>query len=703
MNTEVRLFTVEGMHCIGCVRKIQSVAAKIDGVVGLNVDLGSQTLEARVRGEFKENDFTEQVEGLGFQIRSLALNEALDDQLKVTRQSRAQLARLGVAGACAGNIMLLTVANYAGAWETEFGVYFNWLSFLLYLPILFYSAQVFYKNSWLALRKGKLSVDLPIAIVLSCGTLLSLYHLILGDEAVYFDSFAMFIFFLLSARYLIFRLQRKVLSPVALVDLNPSAEFCVEGLEQASQMKPANELLPDQIIVLKRGQVVPADAELQDDEALVTDASFTGESLPKLKLKFDRIYAGCQVLTEGVRLKVKMRQAESRLMGILEELNLKLMEPTQMTTLTDRGAHYLTVGVILLALTFLAAYWSVDANEAMRRVLALLVVACPCALAIASPLAYSLTLKKALGLGVLVRSPDVLENFRKVKTFVFDKTGTLTTGNIEATQWQPPLSPLHAEIVRALEQGSDHPIALAVLRQLEQSDSASLFLEDRAEIIGKGITGHFEGQAYRIEGVGMSLQKQSKIGFFKGDELISVCELKDEIDPQARETLDVLKSQGHDIWILSGDSKEVAEQTAQSLGLMQSQVIGEATPETKVNFVNQLSLRNPTVFVGDGVNDAAALNAASIGISQKRSAEISFKMSDIYLLSGSLKSILRINELAIMCYNTIYYNLIFAALYNVTFASLALTGMIDPLVAVIIMPLSSLSLVLFTIYRLPLK
>lgn len=696
MKTDLKqkewLFSVEGVHCVRCIRKIQLLSKDFPEILKLKVDIGHKSLKTTTLESFSIEKFVKKIESEGFGVKNIPL-----DQKDAYKKSEAKklLARLGVAGACAGNIMLLAAAEYSGADLTEWSGLFGWLGFAFFLPVLVYSSMPFYLNSYHAVKNKKVSIDTPIAIAIVGGGLLSFYQLLQGNTEVYFDSISMFVFFLLGSRYFIFKLQSKYLSPVSLEDVysKKAVDKIIDGKRINVDLKDVSR---DDIIVVEQNGYLPVDGELYSESASVSDAFFSGEFFPKEKKKFDLLHAGSQNISKEILVKVSKASSETRLSSIIDKLNISLNSKTEMSTLADEGAHYLTYAVLILSVLCIGVFSFTDLQEGVDRVLALLVVACPCGLAIATPLVQSLGVKLALKKSLLIKNASVFEKMGKVDKVVFDKTGTLTQGNVEVLKWLPR-EPTEKEkmIIYNLERISEHPIARALIKSVGAHVLKGRF-EKHCEEIGKGVSALYEGAHYELKSI--KIKDENSVAFYKnGEESLRIV-LGDEISKDSSCVIGNMKDVGFTPFLLSGDQKFNALSVGTSLGIDTQNIYGEMTPEQKVSFVE--NLKDGVLYVGDGVNDSLAMSKSLISVSMDSAADVAYKSSDIHILSGGIQRIIYLVELSKRALSSIKWIFGISLIYNISFAVIALLGFITPLWAVLIMPISSITVTLFGFYMM---
>jgi P-type Cu+ transporter len=693
LNTKNIVFHIEGAHCVNCIRKLQAISKDFEDIKNIQVDLGSKKLTAYYKSDFDVNLFESKVKAEGFSIKQIDV----EDSALMRKQSRVFLTQIGVAGFCSGNIMLFSAAEYVGAMEESWFRLFPILSGLFFLPVLFYSAKPFFQNSYLALKAKKLSIDTPIAMAILGGSLLSYIKLINGQNEIYFDSISMFVFLLLFSRYLIFKIQNKFLSPVRVEDVysQKSVQILLNGILLS---KPIQEVTIGDVVVVSKDMYVPVDGELLSEIGLVNDAFFSGEFLPKEKKKFDLIFAGSKNLFEDIHIKVTKVSSNTRLSEIVDKLNESLNLKTEITTLADKGAYYLTISVISLSV-FVFIYFSFfDIQEGINRVLALLVVACPCGLAIAIPLIQSLALKKGLMNSLLIKKPSVLEKVLNLEAVLFDKTGTLTSGEIRVLNSSPRApSALEKKIIYSLEKQSEHPVAKSLIKWLGSKELVEV--SDFLEKIGTGVSARYENDLYEIQS--SKDQIKASVQFYKNKVLEFTVFLDDTIALGSNDLIKYFKNKNINTYILSGDQFIFAKKMGDFLSVNPENIYAPLSPEEKSDFVKNLNLKS--LYLGDGVNDSIAMSYSSVSISMESAANVAFKSSDVHILSGGLSSVKYLFELSERYMVSVKYTAALSFIYNFIFSTFAILGYINPLVAVILMPVSSLTITFLAIFLMSQK
>ena len=691
-NTEADyLFFAEGLHCSSCVHLLEKLPQFYDGISSARVNFAASTVAVSLREGASLAHVAYVIQELGY--RPSLLNPHENPAEKYIAENRAFLRKIAVAGFCAGNTMLFVIPVYAGL-AGSYMTAFNWISFLLFLPILFYSARPFYQGALNSLKYRVVNVDLPIAIAMLSGFGLSTVNLIRGNGDIYFDSTASFLFLILSARYLLKRVQQNYLSPSRLQAFMDSAHFTrfKGGLRESISIQ---SIQVGDILQLEEGQSLPCDGELLSQQALIDMSLFNGESLPKHFSVGMELFAGTKVLNQPLMLQAKSSFNDSKLGKLLRELDKGSLEKSSFVGVTDRLAQKLIITVFSIAILFFAIYSFVDFSEAFNRSLALLVLACPCALAFGSPLTFGLALKKAQKSGILIKNSSSLERILKVKNVFFDKTGTLTEGNLSLSHTEPMVIPSELQkVILSLEAGSYHPVAFAI-RKAWSSDKF-FAVADFQENLGVGIRGHVLDHDYEIKSVGESThESEIAVEVKKDGQFIARLYFTDALRADSSQAIQDLKQRDLSCYILSGDKKSRVLEVARQVGVAPAQAYGELYPEDKQAFVQKLT---PSCMIGDGANDSLSLQSADVGIAVKGSVDLSLRHADVYLTRGGLAPFLEFIKLAETTQATLYRNLTLSLVYNLVGGLLALLGFISPMMAAILMPLSSLLVILSSLW-----
>ncbi|MBX3022487.1 MAG: heavy metal translocating P-type ATPase [Bdellovibrionales bacterium] len=681
-------FYVDGISCGKCVRKIEDLALTVKGLEDLRVDLASHTAEAQVDPNHLEfSELANHIQRLGFNPIPLKPEDSAEQLQRLS--DRHELIRLAVAAACAGNIMTFSFATYLGA-SADFASVFSWLSFALYLPVVFYVAIPFYRGAWYSLARKQISIDLPMAVASFSGFIFSTIELIRGKGDIYFDSLSGFLFLILLSRYAQRRLQRRFIRPEELSETLQLSRVRQVNESGWSWTRTENTRIGERIL-LQAKETLPADAELISSTAHFSLAWLSGESRPKTFLRGAIVPAGALLINGEAQLAIRKPLLDTSFGKILKSVEEQSVGGTRIANLADRSAQWLLATVFTLAIVFLVGYWAVSPEEAVRRALALIILACPCAMAFGTPLALAASLKKARKKGLIVRNADVFEKAASVKTIFFDKTGTLTDSDLTLTTPLSQIALVHQKVILALENESLHPIAFAFRRAFNEEHSLPP-VDGWRESVGLGVSGFVYGKFYEVK-------RNSKPGtqvsctLFEDGQPILDCVFSSILKPGSRAALDTLRGEGIQVALLSGDAKEVTENIGAQLGFTQTEILYECCPAVKATEV----ARTPhAMMVGDGVNDSLAMLRADVGVAVSGGMATALKAADVYLANPSLEGIQALIRISREGMALIRRNLAISVLYNLIGGSLAVMGFINPFVAALLMPISSAFILLST-------
>jgi Cu2+-exporting ATPase len=700
---------LEGVHCAACVWLVEKLTVVVNGVAEVRLDLGrSLATVTWDPGTTPLSEVARFLDSIGYAPHPFRGVEARD---MARREERALLIRIAVAGAIAGNVMLIAFALYGGHFHgisEEFRNLFRWVSLVLTVPSATWCAAVFYRGALGALKARSLHMDLPIAIGILAGFTQGAVNTVRGAGEVYFDSVTALIFFLLVGRFLQRRQQLKAASSTELLfSLAPSTARLVEadGIREV----PLEALGSGAVVEVRAGDSIPADGTIAEGSSTVDRSLLTGESLPEPVSTGDPIHAGTVNL--GSRLLVEVRATGEdtrvgRLMRLVEE---GAMRRAPVVLLADRISGWFVAVVLTLAAITLAVWLQLDPEHAVEHMVALLIVSCPCALGLATPLAVSAAIGRAARKRILIKGGDSLENLARPGRMVLDKTGTLTEGKLAVLRWWG--DEVVKSTVAAIERQSAHPVAQALASLVPRAKLSEV--SDVQEISGAGISGSYEGHRIMVASTGHAVRELGPLpvgpaeaadGFAHeglspvvvavDDEVVAVAGIGDPLRPDSAEAVASMRNRGWMVEILSGDHPAVVQSIARQVGIDTDAARGGVAPEEKLDAVREKTMNTTTAMVGDGVNDAAALAAATVGIGVHGGAEATLAAADVYLARPGLGPVVELLEGAGRTLGVIRRNLVFSLTYNVIAVSFAITGHMSPLLAAILMPLSSMTVVL---------
>lgn len=689
---------IAGMHCAACVWLLEQRLQHLPGAKRIYIDFdgGRGSIEWNTT-QLKLSEICAAIAAIGY--RPEPYRRDRDEQLRQQEQN-TMLRQLGVAGIGMMQISMLALGLYAGAIDGIEPLYRNflrWVSLLVAVPVMIYSGAPFFIGAWRSVRARKPGMDVPIALALLLAFIASTAATLQRNGDVYFDSISMFIFLLLGARYLEMRARHyRYRVGSDLFSLLPNAAIQLDSDGSQHQI-PIEQLKIGTTVLVRSGETIPADGHLLDANAQINESAVSGEYLPVTKQRGDPLIAGTLNGATAITLTVSGVGAQLRIAAIQNLTHQAQQWKPRLAQIIDRIANLFTIGVILLAaLTYLTWYW-LDSQIAVWVTLSVLVVSCPCALSLATPMAITTATNALRRSGVLVTRAEVWEQIDRITDIVFDKTGTLSEGRVSIAETRV-CGTRNAEICRdiaaALEAGSNHPIAKAF-----ETHAVFPALE-RTEITGSGVEGTIAGRRYRLGKASFVAQLFASGKLFKpahghwillADNCGPLCwfRLQDRLRDDAALTVTALQQRGLRVHLLSGDSSDSAAELGALLRI--DNIESGASPERKLDYIAALQNNNCRVMmIGDGINDIPVLAAADISIAMSGASQLAKTNADCILLTPQLNRVIALFESAKKTRAIVRENLWWALLYNAIALPLAAAGLIAPWVAAIGMSLSSL-------------
>lgn len=729
MQTILRL---QGIHCAACVWLLERLPTIQPGVVDTRVNLPRATIEIVWHPEQVQlSEIARQIARLGYRAVPL-VNSQRDHQQRALL--RGQLIQIAIAGACSGNVMLLALAIYCGEWSGMAAEHLQLLriaSTAVGLVSLLGPGSLFFRGAWSAIRTRTPHMDLPVALGLGVGAISGTWNTLAGSGELYFDSLSMLVFFLLIGRALQAWQQRSACEAVDLLQqLTPATALRVrDGLVESV---PIDAIEAGDTLEVRAGQTVPADGLVVAGQSEIDASLLTGESLPRTVSVGSAVTAGTFNRSRTVRMQAECVGPKTRLGRLLDTIERAGIQKAPIVQWADRISGTFVRSVLVVAMVVGCFWWFYDRQMWSERVIAVLIVACPCALGLATPLAIAVGLGRAARRGVLIKGGDTLQRLSKPGILVLDKTGTLTVGQMSVLVWNGTGESL--SLAAAVERHNPHPVAIAVCKydQDNQDEPARAHTESRGgcmrdlvvEVsdveshLGSGVSARVDGRAVLIgnrelmrrHGIDLSSEVdqelsailargQSPLLMAHEGRIAAVAALGDCLRPEAPALIQRLLARGWEIHILSGDHPYIVDQVGRALGLAAENCTGGVSPESKLRAIQSFQASGkPVIMVGDGVNDAAALAAADVGIATGGGAEASLQAADVYLANGSLEGIEDVMNISAKTLRLIRRNSMASLLYNLTSVTLAAIGWLHPLSAALLMPASSLTVVSVTLW-----
>lgn len=703
----------EGIHCAACVWLIEHRLAKEAGVLSAYVNFTTRRIRLKWNNNLIQLSRILQILGeLGY------ASQPYDPQLSqqaLEKYNKGLLYRFAFASFAMMNIMWISISLYFGADDSEYQAFFHWVALALATPTLLYSGQPFFIGAWQAIRGRRLGMDISISLGILTTYCYSLYVTFVPESggSVYFDTLVDFMFFLLLGRYLESISKSKAVDAThRLMSLQP--KIARQRLPDGSETFTAVRLLKaGDLVWVHPGDRVPVDGVIVEGEGHCDESMLTGESVPVHKRLGDKVSAGTHNQDGALLIEVRQVLAESALGKIIRLVEDAQASKAPIARTADRVIPWFVATTLSLA-TFSLIYWwlTLNLDTAIMAATAVLIVTCPCAFGLATPMAIAVASGVAARWGVLVKNGAVLEQLSNTTHVLFDKTGTLTKGEMSVVahqRWTNQFDELRLwAVVSLLESRSSHALAKALHNFASPLSSHAISMEGFLSLSGRGVQAQIEGRLWQAGSVGWMQAQGVSISSVTNDWLAeqanmgatSVCvscdgvlvatiALADSLRDDAVEVVAALQGRGIQVSMITGDRAAVAAVFAQQLGGIS--VTAEVLPEDKEAVVRSLQADGRVVvFVGDGINDAPALVRADVGIALGSGTEVSVDSAEVVLLNNQLASVLNTIKLSTITLRTIRQNIAMSLLYNLIMVPLAVSAKLTPLMAAIGMPLSSL-------------
>lgn len=700
--SEIHL-VIDGIFCAACVWLNEKILIEEQGVIEARVN----PLTHKARVVFDERQVS--LKRILTLIQSIGYKPSAYDPLKQEQKAlstkREFYSKLVVAVACVMNVMWIAVAKYAGFFslmDAQTKDILNFAEFVLASPVLFYTGSAFYKNAYFSLKHGQISMDFLVIFGASLAYAYSLWAMFSRGGEVYFDSVAMIICFVFVGKYLEVLVKKHATDTMdGLNDFLKGEILVFNGKEFAP--KDAYAVQVGDIIQLKTGDKILIDGVCVRGEASIDSSSLSGESEPVLVQAGTNINSACVVLDGSVEYRALKPYAESKLSQIISLLELS--QKPKIQSLVAQIAVYFSRSVLAVALLCFCFWYFVresGAEFALINAISVLIISCPCAFALATPVSNLIALFQALKLKVLFKSSDKIEDLSKCDYAVFDKTGVLTDFKLKIARYELNQKANLNELFAFINL-SNHPVSASIREFLQEKVKDKKHLEFSAvkEIRAKGISARLKndefigGNAHFLQECGIKMNQKfsdTHFVFAKNGEILAHFEFESVLRAGAIELVSYLKKIKMPIKMLTGDNEKAAQKVASKLGI--TDFTAFCLPENKMQVITTLSQKHKVLMVGDGVNDALALQNAAVAVSLKQGADLAAQNSDIILLKNDLHALEQAIRLSKKTFIIIKQNLAFSLCYNALTIPLAFVGLINPLIAAASMSLSSVVVIL---------
>lgn len=720
------ILTIEGINCAACAWLIEMQLTKIKGILAISVNATTQRATIKWQDNVIQlSEVLNAIENIGYQALPFKANE-IEKRNKAI--SKTFIKRLGISGILMMQIMMIAVGLYFGAFSDmseHHKIYMRWISFILATPIVLYGAFPFYTGAIKALKIRRLSMDVPVSIAIILAFSASAWATITEQGEVYFESVSMFTFLLLIGKFLEFRarsyaaqVSANLLKLMPMTAVRLKTETVKSSLQsninnttthsqsasnsttqrESEELIAAKKLVKGDMVLIKPGEVIPADGIITHGESHINEAMLSGEQTPVSKVVNDVVFAG--TINGDGNLTVQVKQPSNQ--SFLSQL-IRLSEQSQaykpkLARFSDTVAQYF-VAIILLTAIGTALYWQQHLpQEAFWITLSVLVATCPCALSLATPTALTCATTRLNREGIMIKSAHVMETMPSIDCFAFDKTGTLTTGDF-SIDTVDMYNNLYSKkeiltISAALEAHSEHPLA----KPFREYRDFTLTTKEIKVKSGQGISGNINGKYYHIGKpswlLTSSSHKKNQILMSAScvlmieKELIAAFYLVDKIRQDALTLMNKLAI-NHQLMMLSGDNQHSCDNIGNILSI--TQCYGNLSATDKMSLIKKQQAKNITVaMIGDGVNDSPVFGAAHVSMAMGCGTDIAKSGADVILLNNKLSSITTLHQISLKTKRIVFQNYLWAFGYNAIVLPLAVSGFITPYMAVIGMSLSSI-------------
>ena len=696
-NIQIVQLNVPKMHCSSCIWVLENLHKLHPGIQSAQVDFPRKTVRITYyKDKIDLRALVELMTQIGYEP-SLNLAET---EKKAPKIDRRLLYQLGVAGFSFGNVMLLSFPEYfelSEYWLDQFKPFFRGLMFLFSLPVVFYAGQDYFISAWKGIKSKIVNIDIPIALGIFVLFLRSSIEVFMGWGSGFFDSLTGLVFFLLLGKffqektysYLSFERDYKSYFPIAVTVLQP------DGKEKSIEV---NALKKGDKVLLRNEEIIPVDGVLQKGKGLIDYSFVTGEAVAVPKTKGDSVFAGGKQLGGTIEIEVLETVAQSYLTQLWSNHAFDKNKANHFQNITNSIGKRFTIAVLTIA-TVSSLFWLwYDPSLAANVFTAVLIIACPCAIALAAPFTLGNLLRIFGKKGFYARDTNVLERLAKVNHMVFDKTGTLTTHSKLAIDYEGmPLDEEEKSLFKTTLRGSNHPLSRALYTLLKENNIVTL--DEFEEQAGKGIYGRKNNQTLKAGAASyVGLQNQTLAETSVHISTNNQYKGKYVFKNTYREGLTKLVAQlkkSYQVYLLSGDN-DGEKSVLEKLLPFQLPMFFNQSPEEKLAFVKQLQESGKTMMIGDGLNDAGALAQSDVGIALAEDVNVFTPACDVIMDAKSLELLPIFMNLSQQAMRIIQWSFLLSLTYNLCGLYFAVTGQLAPVIAAILMPLSSISIVTFT-------
>jgi len=686
--------SLSGMHCASCARLIEMALKKVPGVKQASVNFAAEKAMVDFDDSVKIDDLLNAVKGAGYKAEVVNSKDTEHESKKREKETKAYARKF-----LASFVLSLPLLYFMFFKVPYYGI----ISLILTLPIQFIIGAGFYRGMWSSLKMKTFNMDSLIAIGTSTAFFYSLANLFLGNDELYFETAAFLITFVILGKWLEIRTKGKTSDAIRkLMGLQPKTARIIRNGKM--QDIPIDQVIHGDTVLVRPGEKIPVDGKITEGSSAVDESMLTGESLPVEKKKGDMVFSGTVNNVGSFEFEATRVGSETSLAQIIRLIEDAQGSKAPIQGFADKISAWFVPAVICIALITFAVWMLLGSSLsfALMAFTAVIVIACPCALGLATPTSLMVGTGKGAEYGVLVKGGEPLEAACKIKAVIFDKTGTLTKGKPEVTDIIGPKEVI--EIAGSLEKLSEHPLAEAIFNYAKEKEAEFLEVRDFKAIPGHGVEGkignknYFLGKNKNFPFPELENQGKTVMVLTESNRLIGAIAVADTVKSTSREAVAKLQKLGVDVYMITGDNVRTANAIASQVGI--TNILAEVLPEDKANEVKKLQNAGKRVaMVGDGINDAPALAQADLGIAMGSGTDVAMETGGVVIMKDDLNDVVTAFQLSRETMGKIKQNMFFALFYNVIGIPVAarvfaVFGIIlKPELAGLAMALSSISVV----------
>ncbi|WP_313190176.1 heavy metal translocating P-type ATPase [Sphingobacterium sp.] len=690
-------FYVPAIHCSSCIWLLEHLYKLNPGVKTSQVDfMKKQASITFKKDEISLRELVDLLHKIGYDPK-ITLQDVVKEGKKINQSGL--IAKITVAGFCFGNSMMISFPEYfgMGEFERQYSNFFNYMNLAFGLPVLLYSASDYFKSAWLSLKQKRLNLDVPLALGIFVLFFRSAFEIISQTGPGFMDTLCSLVFFILIGKYvqqrtyyhISFERDYRSYFPVAVTVLDE---------ETAKPTQIADLQVGDRILV-RNNEIIPADAILLNGNASVDFSFVTGESKPVEKVLGEVVYAGGRQMGEAIELEVVKAVSQSYLTKLWNNDSLKQYEK-KFETFVGFISKYFTIGLLTIAIAA-CVFWIVggNADKAWGAFTAVLIIACPCALALSSPFTLSAALSIFDKNKLYIKNTAAIEQMAAIETVVFDKTGTISSPTASSMYFEGTLNPMERNLLASLCRNSNHPLSREIIKWL--GDVQMLNIEEYEEVVGRGQSGKYQDYSIQIGSASYvntaKVDLEGSVVYVKiNDTLKGYFTLEQSWRNGLSEVINELKAEHYDLHLISGDNERRAD-ALRMIFPSNAKLLFNQTPAAKLEKISEWQQQGKKVcMLGDGLNDAGALRKADLGIAVSDDINNFSPGCDAILDGEAFHKLPKFFDFSKDAVKVIKMSFIISLLYNVIGISFAVQGTMSPLFAAILMPISTVTIISFT-------